>query len=248
MRKGKCAAIGVAAVISMLGAAAPAMAAKVVAVEGVSKSDPSKQVEILVVVGKDESEKAAKERALKSQGAKAKPEPPQSNGYSFTGLRWDILPVKQYYNPLGQPTTAAQNALTGTHPTWSNVTGSTYKIGFSGTTNRCPSIVRECPGPQRIDGNNDVGWAQLQNGTLGVTWSTSNPDEADMAINTRYTWTTGCRQQGSAFDLQTVFLHENGHVAGLGHSNDISAVMYPSYQAAHCTLAADDRAGIAALY
>ena len=52
-----------------------------------------------------------------------------------------------------------------------------------------------------------------------------------MAINTRYTWTTGCTErEGSAFDLQTVFLHENGHVAGLGHSTDINAVMYPSYR------------------
>jgi predicted Zn-dependent protease len=45
-----------------------------------------------------------------------------------------------------------------------------------------------------------------------------------------------------------VYLHENGHVAGLGHSTDLGAVMYPSYQTARCALAADDRNGIAALY
>ena len=247
MRKGTGAAVGAVATLALLCGAAPAMAAKVVAVDGVSKADPSRQVEILVVVGKDESAKAAKARALKAQGAKAKPTPPQSNGYTFTGLRWDVLPVRQAYNPAGQRV-SGQTALTNTYPTWSNVSGSTYRISSAGTTTRCPSIVRECPGAQRNDGFNDVGWAQLSNGTLGVTWSTSNPDEADMAINTRYTWTTGCTQKGSAFDLQTVFLHENGHVAGLGHSNDISAVMYPSYQTAHCTLAADDRNGIAALY
>src|SRR3954454_21556528 len=248
MRKGIGAAVGAAATLALLGGAAPAMAAKVVAVDGVSKADPSRQVEILVVVGKDESAKAAKARALKAQGAKAKPAPPTSNSYTFTGLRWDVLPVRQAYNPAGQRVAGGQTALTNTYPTWSNVSGSTYRITSAGTTARCPSIVKECPGAQRNDGFNDVGWAQLSNGTLGVTWSTSNPDEADMAINTRYAWTTGCTQQGSAYALQTVFLHENGHVAGLGHSSDISAVMYPSYQTAHCTLAADDRNGIAALY
>ena len=125
---------------------------------------------------------------------------------------------------------------------------SVFDITFGGNTTRCPSLVRECPGAQRNDAFNDVGWAALQNGTLGVTWSTSGRDEADMAINTRYAWTLGCTQQGSAFDLQSVFLHENGHVAGLGHSTDIGAVMYPSYQTARCALAQDDKNGIAALY
>jgi hypothetical protein len=69
-----------------------------------------------------------------------------------------------------------------------------------------------------------------------------------MAINTRYTWSTGCVNRAGQIDLETVLLHENGHVAGLGHSTDVTAVMYPSYQSARCTLAADDRAGIAALY
>ena len=156
--------------------------------------------------------------------------------------------VTQNYNPLGERVQGAQTALTNTHPDWSNVAKPVFDIGFGGNTTRCPSLVRECPGAQRNDAFNDVGWAQLQNGTLGVTWSTSGTDEADMAINTRYTWTTGCTAQAGAFDLESVILHENGHVAGLGHSTDINAVMYPSYQTARCALAADDRAGLAALY
>ena len=69
-----------------------------------------------------------------------------------------------------------------------------------------------------------------------------------MAINTRYPWSTGLHRGLRPFDLESVFLHENGHVAGLGHSTDTNAVMYPSYQTARCSLAADDQAGIAALY
>jgi hypothetical protein len=104
------------------------------------------------------------------------------------------------------------------------------------------------PGAQKNDRLNDVGWAPLANGTLGVTWSTSGTDEADMAINTRYSWTTGCTAVAGSFDLESVILHENGHVAGLGHSTDINAVMYPSYQTARCALAQDDKNGLAALY
>ena len=52
-------------------------------------------------------------------------------------------------------------------------------------------------------------------------------------------------EEASAADVERT---RHGHVAGLGHSTDINAVMYPSYQAARCQLAQDDRNGIAQLY
>jgi len=249
-RRAATAALGVAIAVA---AAVPAVASdvRVIAVDGVAKGNKDRRVEVLVAVPAGESARAAGDRALAGQGAvraPKKPEPPASSGYTFTGLVWDRLPVVQSYNPAGEPTTAARTALTNTYGDWSNVSGSTYRITSGGTTTRCPSLVRECPGAQRNDGFNDVGWAQLANGTLDVTWSTSGRDEADMAINTRYAWSTGCVNRAGFVDLETVFLHENGHVAGLGHSSNVNAVMYPSYQAARCTLAADDKAGIAALY
>ena len=247
---------GAVAVIGALAAAVPATAAdrasrsRVVAAEGVANSNADRRVEVLVVVPAGASARSAGNRALAAQGAaraKAKPQPPQSNGYTYTGLKWDVLPVRQSYNPAGQRVSGAQ-ALTNTYGDWSSVSGSTYRITDGGATSRCPSLVRECPGAQRNDGYNDVGWAGLSNGTLGVTWSTSGTDEADMAINTRYAWNTGCVARPNSFDLESVYLHENGHVAGLGHSTNVNAVMYPSYQTARCALAADDKAGIAALY
>jgi len=250
MKQGTRAVAGAVALIGLLATAAPAMAAgRVIAVDGVSKTNADRRVEILVHVPEGQSASAAADRALAGQGAKAAPpEQPQSNSYTFTGLFWDVLPVRQNYNPAGQRVADAQTALTNTYPDWSGVSGSTYRIQFGGTTTRCPSLVKECPGAQKNDRLNDVGWAPLQNGTLGVTWSTSGTDEADMAINTRYAWTTGCRAVSGSYDLESVILHENGHVAGLGHSTDINAVMYPSYQTARCALAQDDKNGLAALY
>jgi len=244
---------GAIALGGMLAAVVPASAAdktsrtRVIGVEGVAKGNADRRVEVLVRVPAGKSARAEGDRALAAQGA-VRAAAPQAARYTFTGLRWDVLPVRQSYNGAGSRAAAAQTALTNTHPDWSSVSGSRFQIRFGGTTSRCPSLVRECPGAQRNDGFNDVGWASLANGTLGVTWSTSGRDEADMAINTRYTWSTGCVNRAGQIDLETVFLHENGHVAGLGHSTDVTAVMYPSYQSARCTLAADDRAGIAALY
>jgi hypothetical protein len=257
MRRGTRAMAGAIAVVGMLAAAGPAPAAdrearaRVVAVEGVAKGNADRRVEVLVVVPAGKSARVATDRALAGQGAaraRAKPEAPQEQSYSFTGLKWDVLPVRQNYNAAGERVAGARTALTNTYGDWSSVSGSTYRITSGGTTTRCPSLVRECPGAQRNDRFNDVGWAQLSNGTLGVTWSTSGTDEADMAINTRYAWSTGCVARPNAYDLESVYLHENGHVAGLGHSTDTSAVMYPSYQTARCVLAQDDKNGIAALY
>jgi len=234
---------------ALLVAAGPAAAAdrefndRVVSGIGKAKVDGRDAiVEVLVAVQAGESATAAKNKALRGQGAE-----PVANEYSFTGLVWDRLPVTQNYNSAGAPVNGL-DALTKSHGPWSSVSGSRFQIRYGTATSRCPSLVRECPGPQVNDGFNDVGWARLGNGTLGVTWSTSRTDEADMAISTRYRWTTGCRNLSNTYDLQSVFLHENGHVAGLGHSTDIAAVMYPSYQVARCALAADDQAGIRALY
>lgn len=134
---------------------------------------------------------SAARHALAARGAvraKPKPAPPQSNGYTFTGLKWDVLPVVQNYNGAGERVSGARTALTNTYGDWSSVSGSAYRITSGGTTTRCPSLVQECPGAQRNDHFNDVGWPRFANGTLGVTWSTSGIDEADTAVNTRYAW------------------------------------------------------------
>jgi hypothetical protein len=242
------AAVGAAALLGLLGVAPTAAADRVIAVDGVSKHAADVRVEILVEVPAGESARKAADRALDGQGARPAPAEPQSAAFTLNGLRWDVLPVVQSYNPAGQTTGAAQTALTNTYGDWSSVSGSAFRISWGGTTPRCPSLVRECPGAQRFDGFNDVGWARLSGGTLGVTWYSISIDEADMAVNTRFPWSTGCVQIPGFYDLETVFLHENGHVAGLGHSSDRNAVMYPSYQTARCTLGADDRSGLAELY
>ena len=207
-------------------------------------------VEVFVEVPRGQSARQATDAALAEQGAQPQAPPAAAGpgGPGFTGLVWDVLPVEQSYNPAGQQV-AAEALLQATQATWSWVPGSRFRMSPGATTSRCPSIVSECPGPQRLDGYNDVGWARLSGGTLGVTWSTiGGVDEADMALSTRVPWSTGCADIAGRVDVQSVLLHENGHVAGLGHASSTASVMYPFYQGARCSLDVLDQQAIRTLY
>lgn len=228
--------------------AAPAAAAdrasgdRVVSAEGTATIQGRQaQVDILVVVPAGESAQTAKDRALAAQNASTR-----SSNFATTGLVWDNATATQRYNPAGQPV-SGQSALTATQSTWSNA-GSRFRFVNGGTTSTCPSLIPGCAGGQQFDGENGVGWAAMEEGTLGVTIYNPSIDEADMGINTGYAWNLGCQELSTSYDLQTVLLHENGHVVGLDHSSDTGAVMYPSYQQADCTLGQDDINGIRSIY
>jgi hypothetical protein len=237
------------AALMVLALAGPAMASpdRVVSATGAAEVNGQRAlVDVVVAVPPGKSDRAATDDALRQQGARPVGGAAQQS-YAFNGLFWDVLPVVQNYNSGAQPLSAL-TPLQHTQSTWSNVQGSSYRINYGGATTRCPSLVQQCPGPQAFDSHNDVGWQRLGGSTLGVTWYSTSIDEADMALNYKFAWSSGCTNVSGRYDVETVFLHENGHVAGLGHSSDPNAVMYPSYQTARCTLSADDRNGIAALY
>jgi hypothetical protein len=53
---------------------------------------------------------------------------------------------------------------------------------------------------------------------------------------------------GSTFDIETVALHEIGHLLGLAHSSVAGSVMFPTYGGLHRSLTQDDLDGIRRLY
>ncbi len=217
-------------------------------------------VEVFVAVapGRDAAEEVRAE--LIQRGAR----PLTPSEFVASGLVWNQFTdanatndfLVQYYNP-GSASTAPDptagggaTALLNTHATWTNVPTSKFAFSYGGTTTRCPSLVQECPGGQVFDGFNDVAWMDLgrcsiARCTLGVTWyATTDPDEGDMALNTRVSW----RTNGSDYDVETVMLHENGHVLGLGHSSVTQAVMYAYYGGLRRSLHQDDIDGVTSLY
>lgn len=228
---------------------------RVISVLGVSEVRGQQAfVEVVVVVPPGQDEQAVADNALQEQGARrADALGLQPTSFTTLGYKWPALPVTQNYNPLNDPTLGGgATALTNSQHTWTDVTTSSFAFDFPlVTTTRCPSLVAECPGPQTFDLLNDVAWLALGQNILGVTWtgfSGTTMVEADMALSTSFLWNTGCANVSGKFDAQTVFTHENGHVAGLGHSDAAGAIMNPFYSSAQCVLGSDDIAGISFLY
>jgi len=230
----------------------PAGSAIATAVGVVEVGQETLFVDVLLLVppGADADQAAAD--ALRGQGAR----PLQSAEYALTGLTWDQFFdgnnendfLVQYYNPTNDPTGGGEQALQNSQATWTEVVTSSFVFEYGGTTTRAPSLVRESPGPQYLDGFNDVAWMRLRPGTLGVTWYDTAADEADMVLNTRYRWSTGGNPGANEIDVETVMLHENGHVVGLGHSDDPGSVMQAYYGGVQRTLGQDDVDGITAKY
>jgi hypothetical protein len=159
----------------------------------------------------------------------------------------------QYYNDANQPTGVSHLTLIASQDIWTSVTSSNFAFDVHDddndlTTDRCPSIVRECPGKQFPDGFSDVAWMQIRDkNTLGVTWYYSSLPEADIALNTNFSWEVNSTTKG-IFDPLTVLIHEEGHIIGLGHSKVDGAIMEAVYDGKRQTLHLDDICGIQTIY
>lgn len=217
-------------------------------------------VEIVVAVRPGENARQAARAALR----RAYPDAREidSSEYSLTGLVWDQFSdndlgndfVLVNYNPKGVPGNLSghRTVWLDSQATWTNVVSSSFVYSDNGDTGRCPSLVRECKGPQKFDGHNDVGWLNIKDpSVLGVTWFGTSTDEFDMVLdNQNFSWYIGdpAGIPGNSFDTETVWLHEFGHGLGLGHSDVERAVMEPYYEGVRRSLHEDDINGISYLY
>lgn len=210
-------------------------------------------VHVTVAVPRGADENAMTEDALRGQGAR----PVQAAQFKTTGLDWNssasgpnnAISVTQRYNSAGEKQ-PSRVALIATHASWNGVEQSRFRFHSEvPATTTCPSLVKECPGPQTFDGFNDVGWIAIGGCcTLGVTWYATGADEADMALNTKFNWVNSLSPAPGEFDIETVLLHENGHVLGLDHSTVPEAVMEATYAGVRRAPRIDDQRGDIFLY
>ncbi|RJP77743.1 MAG: T9SS C-terminal target domain-containing protein [Candidatus Zixiibacteriota bacterium] len=107
----------------------------------------------------------------------------------------------------------------------------------------------------QFNGMNTICWnSGSSGGALATTYmwgQGSNMLEADIVFwDGQWTWSTAASPGFLQFDVESVGLHELGHVLGLDHSQYSAAVMWYSigYMEVQRTLHSDDVAGLMALY
>jgi len=139
-----------------------------------------------------------------------------------------------FYNGTDKlPGDEEQDVIVAQMQKWSLYAAVTWQTGSYGSTYSSDIFW------EPIDGSNGIlAMAFLPNDVAPETWA------GDMIFDEDEDW-----HVGQDIDLEFVALHELGHVLGLGHSDDPTAVMYPFYTSGRSAeLQPDDIAAVQSIY
>lgn len=182
-------------------------------------------------------------------------------------VRWPSGAIPYYVTERdfsGISPQAFSDAIGRATTTWAQVPGLPVSFRSQGLTRSQPLDA---------DGRSTIGFLDRpdQERVLGATTflldaSTGTLLEADIYFNTRFRWSTAADGEAGAVDLESVALHELGHLLGLGHSalgeTEVSGtgrrvvstaalmfpIAWPAGSIADRALQPDDVAGVRDLY
>jgi hypothetical protein len=182
-------------------------------------------------------------------------------------LKWAQRPVRYYVTDAGVPGVSAgqfQGALGRAFATWEAVPSSSISYEFGGFTAGLPGDD---------DGWSTIGFLDqpdldrvLASTSFLVDAVTGTLLESDIFFNSSFQWSASAAGQTNRFDLETIALHEIGHLSGLGHSalgetveeesgrrvlateSVMFPIAFPAGTTANRSLRPDDIAGISDLY
>jgi len=190
-----------------------------------------------------------------------------TSGGQQLGLRWTTLPIRYFVNEQKLPGIGVAEyraALDRAFATWQGIDSSTVAFQAAGATSASP---------QDSDGMTTLGFVArpdldrvLGSTSFIVDTVTGEIVEAGILFNSVFPWSATAGGESGKYDVESIALHEIGHLAGLGHSAlgetelraggrrvlAAEAVMFPIAYSPGSTagrqLRADDIAGMSDIY
>jgi Matrixin len=182
-------------------------------------------------------------------------------------LKWNHFPIRYFVTNRGVPgvtPTQFQQTMSRAFSTWAAVDGVSISSEFAGFTSASPldddsvSVLGfvNRPDLERVLGSTSFTFDVVSGEVV----------ESDIFFNSSFPWSVAAAGESDRFDLESIALHEIGHLHGLGHSAlgetelraggrrvlGAEAVMFPIAFSPGTTLdrtlRADDIAGIMDLY
>jgi hypothetical protein len=189
-------------------------------------------------------------------------------GNNIIALRWTRFPIRYFITNRNVPGVTAQQlqqAVDRAFRTWAGVSGVTIGAEFGGFTSVEPhtdDFISVIGFRSQPDDDRTLGAA-----THEVDEATGQLIASDIFLNAIFEWSVAGNGEAGRFDVESIALHEIGHLLGLGHSmlgeTEVQqgggrrvlgkgAVMFPiAYGRGNIedrTLEADDIAGIVDSY